>query len=323
MDHLLVRLVDELLRYRRTAPSETKALAKLKHNADLCPTFQQKLESILGSFEKYRKIVYDIQGFHDEGTDILLREVVAENPWFICLQIKSEDDLHAHDVLKTLKAQFFDSCQRYSNSLVEYYILLCCDAKKNKDIIRAIAKQFDKQENVTIIEPEYTLSFLNLSERTIDAIIKAKIGNEDIVYQKALGIVARFSPTERAVVFYFVWRLIYGNAQEISFAELKSADFLRQIYESMKPPIRKRYTRRLNGEPLEPLIDESLARDIEYLCDHMISQTSDGLYTLEFKGITPLVAIMLDGQTRYGYEDNELLRYMMDVFSIEMSEKTQ
>ena len=49
----------------------------------------------------------------------------------------------------------------------------------------------------------------------------------------------------------------------------------------------------------------------------MISQTSDGLYTLDFKGITPLVAIIVDGQTRYGYEDNELLMYMMDVFDIE------
>jgi hypothetical protein len=310
MDRFLVRLVDELLRYRRTAPSETKAFARLKHNADLCPRFQQKLESILGSFEKYRKIVYDIQGLHDEGTDILLREVVAENPWFICLQIKSEDDLHAKDILKSLKAQFFDSCQRYGDALVEYYVLLCCDAKKNKDIIRAIAKQFDKQENVTLIEPEYTLSFLNLNERTIDAIIKAKLGNEDVVYQKALGLVARFSPTERAVVFYFIWRLIYRNAQEISFAELKSADFLRRIYESTK----KQYALRRN---VEPVIDESLARDIEYLCDHMISQTSDGLYTLDFKGITPLVAIIVDGQTRYGYEDNELLMYMMDVFDIE------
>ena len=112
--------------------------------------------------------------------------------------------------------------------------MLCCDTKKNKDIIRAIAKQFDKQENVTLIEPEYPLSFLNLNERTIDAIIKAKLGNEDVVYQKALGLVARFSPTERAVVFYFIWRLIYRNAQEISFAELKSADFLRRIYESTK-----------------------------------------------------------------------------------------
>jgi hypothetical protein len=214
-----------------------------------------------------------------------------------------------------LKAQFFDSCQRYGDSLVEYYVLLCCDAKKNKDIIRAIAKQFDKQKNVTLIEPEFTLSFLNLNERTIDAITKAKIGNEDVVYQKALGIVARFSPTERAVVFYFIWRLVYGNDQEISFAELKSADFLRRIYESTKPPIKKQYALLRNAERV---IDESLARDIEYLCDHMISQTSDGLYTLEFKGITPLVAIMVDGQTRYGYEDKELLMYMMDVFNIEV-----
>jgi hypothetical protein len=111
-------------------------------------------------------------------------------------------------------------------------------------------------------------------------------------------------------VFYFIWRLIYRNAQEISFAELKSADFLRRIYESTK----KQYALRRN---VEPVIDESLARDIEYLCDHMISQTSDGLYTLDFKGITPLVAIIVDGQTRYGYEDNELLMYMMDVFDIE------
>lgn len=309
-----MRLVDELMRYRRTAPSETKAFAGMKHNADLCPRFQQKLESILGSFEKYRKIVYDIQGPSDQGTDVLLREVVADNTWFICLQIKSEDDLHAKDVLKNLKAQFFDSLQRYGDFLVEYYVLLCCDSKKNKDIIRAIAKQFDKQGNVTIIEPEYSLSFLNLGERTIDAIIKAKIGNEDIVYQKALGIVASLSPTERAIVFYFIWRLIYGNDQEIAFANLKSADFLLGIYDSTSPPTKKRYTARAN---IQRETDERLARDIDYLCDHMISQTRDGLYTLQFKEVIPLVTIMLDGQIRYGYEDKELLMYMMDVFEVE------
>src|SRR3990167_8989691 len=140
MDRLLAKLVDELLRYRRAAPSETKAFARMKHNEDLCPRFQQKLESILGSFEKYKKIVYDIQGLRDEGTDVLLREVVAESPWFICLQIKSENDVHGRDILKNLKAQFFDSAQRYGDSLVEYYVLLCCDSKKHKDIIRAIAK---------------------------------------------------------------------------------------------------------------------------------------------------------------------------------------
>lgn len=102
----------------------------------------------------------------------------------------------------------------------------------------------------------------------------------------------------------------------MSFAELKSADFLRRIYESTKPVVTNEYRLRRNAKRA---IDESLGRDIEYLCDHMISQTNNGLYTLEFKGITPLVAIMVDGQTRYGYEDNELLMYMMDVFSIEVT----
>jgi hypothetical protein len=89
--------------------------------------------------------------------------------------------------------------------------------------------------------------------------------------------------------------LIYGNEQEIAFAELKSADFLRQIYDSPQPAIMKHHALRRDAEAV---IDEDLARDIEYLCDHMISQTNDGLYTLEFEGVTPLVAIMVDGQTR-------------------------
>ena len=316
MDRFLVKLVDELLRYRRAAPSETKAFARMKHNEDLCPLFQQKLESILGSFDKYRKIVYDIQGLRDEGTDVLLREVVAESPWFICLQIKSENDVHDKDILKHLKAQFFDSAQRYGDTLIEYYVLLCCDSKTNKDIIRAIAKQFDKQKGATIIEPEYTLSFLNLGERTIDAIIKAKLGNEDIVYQTALGIVASLSPTERATLFYFIWRLIYGHKKELSLTEIKSAHFLLKIYQSTPPLIRSRYP---GLAKTKRDTDDRIASDIEYLCDHMISQTSYGLYVLEFDRVIPLVVIMLDGQIRYGYEDQELLMYMMDVFNEEDS----
>lgn len=163
--------------------------------------------------------------------------------------------MHDKDILKNLKAQFFDTSQRYGDSLIEYYVLLCCDSKKNKDTIRAIEKQFDKQERVTVIEPEYTLSFLHLGERTIDAIVKAKLGNEDIVYQKALAIVAPFSPTEKAILFYFIWRLIYGQEKEITLTGLKSASFLVKIYQGTSPIIRTHYSRRektevqMKGEP--------------------------------------------------------------------------
>lgn len=63
----------------------------MKHNADLCPAFQEKIDTIVNSFGKYRNITYDVQGINDKGADIVIRLNSDEVIRYICIQIQSQD----------------------------------------------------------------------------------------------------------------------------------------------------------------------------------------------------------------------------------------
>jgi hypothetical protein len=73
MDEQIRKAIHELLQFRRAEYTATSVFATMKHNDDLCPKFQDKLDTLLGAFQKYKKIVYDIQGPRDDGADIVLR----------------------------------------------------------------------------------------------------------------------------------------------------------------------------------------------------------------------------------------------------------
>jgi hypothetical protein len=121
------RLLHELLKFRRADPASTEVFMHWKHDSDLLPRFRDQVEAAFSAFHKYQRNTYEIQGFRDEGTDILLKEKVSdeEQNSFFCFQIKSEWDLQQPDYLQTLKSQFFDTQRRYRTELQEYFIILC------------------------------------------------------------------------------------------------------------------------------------------------------------------------------------------------------
>ena len=195
--------------------------------------FKRKLEVILEAWEKYRKIAYDIQGFKDAGTDVLLREENGEECDYICFQLKSEGDINHKDLIKNLKAQWFDTHETYKAELLDYYIVLCCnsDDKNNKAKIRSTEGEFKTVKPVHVIEPEYALSFLSLPTTTIDAVLKSKLGSEDVVFRKSLEIIATLTPTERALVFYLLWKSLYDKDRSVELSDLTRSDFLVKVYD--------------------------------------------------------------------------------------------
>src|SRR5208282_1198441 len=166
----------------------------MSHNKVLCPSVQRKCEAILETFEKYHHITYDIQGPKDEGVDVLIRLKEDESNRYILFQIKSESDLQGNNYLEKLRGQWFRADDMYK-TYDDYYILLCCSSIKNKDKIRSIEGAFAKKERTHIIEPEYALTFLKLSSIHIDAYVKSKLGQEDIVFRLALGLMQDITPT--------------------------------------------------------------------------------------------------------------------------------
>ena len=228
------KVIYELLRFRRSESSKTSHFKKLKHTKDLCPLIEKKITKIIESFNKYKRIVYDIQGFHDKGTDILFRESDDENNSYICFQIKNEDDFLRSDVLKELKAQHSDSTNNFS-PCIAYYILICADINISRDIkdskgngikeniklnkqanqniesVRKIEAAFSTYKNTFIIDSSYMETFLNLTLTQIDAVTKSKFGDEDVVFKKAIDITSVLTPSESSIIYFMIWKFTQKN----------------------------------------------------------------------------------------------------------------
>jgi len=345
------KLIFELLQYERISAEKTSSFKQMHHNKDLCPGFRNKFEEVFSALQKYRKVSRDTQGFRDNGTDILVKDGEAEDKYCICIQIKSEKCLNDKDYLKDLKAQYQDTLEFYGEeNIVDYYIVLCCDATANINKIRAINGYWAKNKKVHIIEPEYSMMFLRLSLLQIDAVVKRKLGKDDIVIKEALGILQRLTPTEMAVLLYMLYERFYNDKYSLSVNELENSSFLNIIYRTV--PDHKRdwfFTDEAEQEETEdtesetyveiedsheeelydPYIDDTdeqslnrtfearLTDDIYYLEDNFISAGElHNDYILDLEGLDALTILMLDGKIRYLYEGTELLMYMMEMFPV-------
>ncbi len=346
------KLIYQFMQYKRSSLDDTKTFEKLPHNNKLCPKVQQQLEHIFSAFQKYRTITYDIQGFKDEGTDIVIRLSEEEKAYYICFQIKSENDLKNKTYLNDIKGQYADTINHYNNDLLDYYILLCCNGKSNKNKVRMIEASLGKLANVHVIESEFVLTFLKLGLLQIDAFIKSKIGSQDIIMRKALDVSSDLTPTKKAILYYFIWMHIYKNTSDVSIDEIISNEFIVKIYEIVPdfcdeyffedelPDIDELTEYEKNELQRKPEFDgiefsgcnyydnyyldlmrerglsilERISFDLDALVDSYIYLEDSGRYKLFFKDVYPLIILMMDASVRYEYEDSELLFYMMDLF---------
>ena len=231
MSSFVAQIIFSLLQYRRAPITQTEIFSNLKHNRDLCPKFQRKIELILESYQNYQQITYDIQGFQDKGSDVIIKQQTNEENEYICLQIKSEWDFDQGDYMKTLKAQAFESQRRYEK-LIDYYIIGCCDLAQGKERstkrynqIRAVSSEFATDKDIHVIEPQYALGFLQLNSIQIDAAIKAKLGVDDVVFRMASDTVVDMSATERAVLFRMIWISMFAQQSSIGEREMKWSNF--------------------------------------------------------------------------------------------------
>jgi hypothetical protein len=153
--------ITRLLRYQRTPESVTAKFGHLRHNADMLPSLQTQLETVLNAHGKFEPVVYDCQGINDDGSDIAVRfDPQSNNPELICFQVKSFQDLARPHYMQELKAQRDDSFRKV-RGLRHYFIVLCTDAAKHKDRVRNVVSEFRSADRTEVIEPAYAYTFLH------------------------------------------------------------------------------------------------------------------------------------------------------------------
>jgi len=231
--------------------------------------------------------------------------------------------------LKNLKSQYFDSKQNFQD-IIDYYIILCFDLNDNSLVQKQkiIETEFSKTPNVHIIEPDYALTFLNLSEIQIDSIIKSKIGSDDIIHKYALEIINNLTPTERGIIYYLLMKQIDNWSKSFTYDDLITSTTLQDIYEATADYERDWYF--ITKEEFEQLtydsddnikfdkerdlnFEERVQMDVESLKDNYLYITENKL-CLDLNGLRSIITLMLDGSLRYEYWGSNLILYMMNLF---------
>lgn len=341
MFEFLSRIVDELLRYREGSILSTKNFRRLKHNKDLCPAVEKKLNTVIECLSKFHNIAYDVQGVHDRGTDVLLRDSEGEDEEskFIAFQIKSFEDLNCEDYLRRLKAQCFEAQSEYDHKLEQYYILLCTDKSAQENQIREIKKAFGTSHPVTVIDPQYAITFLRLNEIRIAAIVDSVLRKDDVIYKKVRQTIEDLTPTETALTIAIVYESIIDRKTNLDMELIRSSNFLKEVYNRVPDYPRDYYffydedlsnidgedddSEEKSKEASESYEDRKrdfnirLSEDIDVLNGGLFSISAEsGEMELDYEYGLPIEAILLDARVRYEYNGDALLNYILDTLGV-------
>lgn len=202
-------LLEELLRYRQARPSQTPRLAAYNHD-ELCRKIEDQIELMLDSFRKYQHISHMVQGPRDQGVDVLLKSLddPSEGERYVGIQVKSFKEVanKENDLSKQLKSGYFDAKDRYGCGLSRYYILLAGDSRLHAKRMDAITNEFAKTKDVRVINSRYLLTFLDMPQSTVAAVVDRHLSEEDYVRRQALSEAAAYTAPElRYILACLFW----------------------------------------------------------------------------------------------------------------------
>lgn len=220
----------EILAQLITRPAKrlTNEFKQLRHNDHLCPAFEARTLQILNAYARHHASVDDIQGFTDQGVDVLLQfrddDGAKHN---IGLQIKSYKEIEADLKLKSGSRQLIASlfAQRtrgQSKHQVEtFYILLCGDGGvKHADFVRRVKAEFTSLSDTRVITPAEAWSFYNLEDYEIAAYCTKVLCSDDYVLRRARSSLMNLDDEHRRLMIAWVVRQLEGRPR-LAFEEME------------------------------------------------------------------------------------------------------
>jgi len=210
-------LVSEMLCREEVSEDETGRFAGYRHNKDLCPGFRKRILRILGTYEKHRIDVHDVQGFQDEGVDVAIRFDADEGTTKLGLQIKSFDEIKKWKdkkdpaFLSRLRNQYTQALHDAKVSFI--YIVLCTDAIVHREQVRIVANAFQDYPQVKVIVPEAALAFFRMDDLEIDVEVTRILCARDFVLREARRAVSGFPPGGASLAINLIYRALAGETR--------------------------------------------------------------------------------------------------------------
>src|ERR1039458_1441951 len=306
MPESVLDIVKYLIRFDRASIKATEDFRNWKHNDRILPPLEEQLETILQAYEKFEPIVYDTQGIHDDGVDLVLKhrekEESVDDVRLIGFQVKSFSDLSRKGYLQELKAQHGDAFRKVSG--LEYlFIMLCTDATEHQNKIRQICAEFRSDSKTEIIVPGYSFAFLSNTRSRVYARVKRKFDEKDVVYRKAVEILDMPDPSARALTIFLASKNATEGKSSFGVNFLKADAALRDVYRGVGKRV-----------PYQLDFDDQIAQDLEGLDSKIIDLSSEReRVDLRTEAVLPITALIMDALVRYEHGTEGVVEYMLDL----------
>lgn len=336
MPESILDIVTRLLRYQRAPLKLTAEFKNWKHDNDILPGIQQQLESILTSYGTFGSIVYDTQGIHDDGTDLVLRSETNGAIELICFQAKSYDDLCKDTYMQQLKAQRDDTFRKVIG-LHRYFLALCTDPSSHKARIRNISAEFRSAERTEVIEPEFMYTFFKHPRNRIDAWVKFAWEADDTVLKRAIEAIQFANASARALAIFIAVESAAIGITSMNRNELISSPILQRVYDEIRERQQEmleeaeaededdweewedeeEYEDAYDGTAPIAEFEEQLAEDLDLLDTDLVSiDAKSEIIDLRHEQLLPLVAVVADALVRHEYTKENVLPYMFSLFRV-------
>lgn len=316
------KVIYDLLLYRRSSLGDTEWFRQRQHNSDLCPLLELQLERVINMFDRYHRTVKDIQGLRDRGVDVIVSygsQGEEREEWRrIGFQVKSYADLMENAWLTKLKAQCFEARTR---GLTDHYVIICTDVVEHKDKLRSINAELVDMEGLTVVGPEHAYTFLHLADHEMAAYIKAKLDQDDVVYNNALLSVSALTPTEAAIVIELLARNLFEEEPVTLIGSLKSASFVAHTYNVCPDIERWFYFGEKDDVGSEYGIEDVMGRGAEDRFDHDFMLLDEGqiaggnrnnLVTVQSDNYRAVQALMLDAMVRNNLSPLQVRHFVLE-----------
>lgn len=275
---------------------------------------------ILDYFQRHKKIVYDIQSFDDDGSDIILYLDEKEEKDAICFQLKSHHELKqkGNGIITKIGGQYAQSMNRYKP--IEYYIIPfgfvdepISKSQTIRDKIRQIRASFSDYDKVTIIDPHEFVYFCKLSSEQIGTIIKLALDPDDLIFNKSLRILKGLDWLERYFFLRLLCLFISSNFSRIKLEEVMSDEILLNILLEQ----RLRIYNPNNGYDIPKDYKGNNGLIVYYVLQYLdpnFIEIEDENIVVNFTEYEPLIAFILDAKIRGNFSEIELMGYLNNTF---------
>ena len=321
MTRELPEVLNELFRFGSVTEKVTEEFKDMKHNADLCPAVTQQLNRLLESYLKYDAVAYDVQGLHDQGTDILLKYYPnpdgEDNSWYaIAIQIKSYDDLKKPDYVKDLRSQRLQADDEFGDKLVQYVVMLCTSSSEHKARIREATKALSKIDKTLVMVPEFCLKFIRLRESQIRATVDSFQKGDDVVLDRARGIVAFVPPLRVAAMLWAIDGALH-DGPKLSIDDAVGDPFLESVVAAVEAD--EVYDEELGEFVTTGSTDD--AHRIKESVDALIGDTlqvddDDHSLRVGLTTVRPIQALLLELEVRYETHGRALLEHAFELLGV-------